>query len=151
MSRHDRDDELRDALRDLPVMTAPPGFTDGVMRRLETGDAAARGGNGRLGSPRLALAAMVVAALCGLGLWLWIGGDAVHDSSGEDRTARSAQARLEEFRREHEQLRRDLESFRELTRQDSPYLYLGGDEQVDFVWGLDEPAASDVRPASASF
>lgn len=58
---------------------------------------------------------------------------------------------LEELRREHARLERDLRDLRELA-EGSQVLYVGGDESLDFVLDLaSEPAPGggpDVRPAS---
>lgn len=142
--------DLHQALRGLPEMKAPPGFTEAVLRRTREGEQTAEP-TARPGLDRhrswlaLAAAAAMMALILGLG-----GFRLLHDRpTGSDRTAEleipagiespnadSPRDRLDRMRQEHELLRRELESLREVTRSDSPYLYLAGDEQVEFVWGF---------------
>lgn len=76
---------------------------------------------------------------------------------GVKKTAASRPARpetvalLEELRREHTRLKRDLRSLRELA-EGSQVIYVGGDESLDFVLelspeGTPETGGSGVRPA----
>lgn len=62
----------------------------------------------------------------------------------------AAVARLEQqqrqLRQQHSQLQAELEALRQLALEDSRAVYLGGDERVDLVWGLDPPTGYD--PAS---
>lgn len=170
-----RTDELTDALENLRRHTAPPGFTEAVLRRLD--EAPARR-HPPVGWPALAGTAVAAACLAlAVGLGLGLGGKEKVDSVDEvdivdiqepaaepstqstlstestlstrpDRAA--AVARLEQQRRQllqqHRQLQAELEALRQLGLEDSRAVYLGGDERVDLVWGLDPPTGYD--PAS---
>lgn len=75
---------------------------------------------------------------------------AVSPAAASDRRTETV-ARLEELRREHTRLVRDLRGLRELA-DGSQVIYIGGDESLDFVLDLQTempPAGGpDVRPAT---
>lgn len=154
-----RTDELTDALKDLPRHTAPPGFTEAVLRRLDEAPIKRHAP----AWPALAGTAAVAACLAlavGLGLGLGekervdevdrvdIQEPAAEPSTQSTRAA--AVARLEQQQRQlqeqHRQLQAELEALSQLALEDSRAVYLGGDERVDLVWGLDPPTGYD--PAS---
>ena len=72
------------------------------------------------------------------------------EASASEPQGPEAAALLDELRREHTRLKRDLRSLRELA-EGSRVIYVGGDESLDFVLELspEETAqpGTDVRPA----
>ena len=153
-----RTDELTDALKDLRRHTAPAGFTEAVLRRLD--EAQARHAPAW---PTLAGTAAVAACLAlAVGLGLGVGEKErvdevdrvdIQEPAAEpstQSTQAAAVARLEQQRRQlqeqHRQLQAELEALSQLALEDSRAVYLGGDERVDLVWGPDPPTGYD--PAS---
>jgi hypothetical protein len=87
-----------------------------------------------------AVAALVVALVVGAG-------EVRYEQSRE--AARTAEARqlLQEIRAEHGQLEQELRALSE-----PPRIYVGGDERMDLVVGLDEiPAEGGPAPATYRF
>ena len=162
MSRTDELTDLKTALKDLRRHTAPPGFTEAVLRRLDEAPIKRHAP----AWPALAGTAAVAACLAlAVGLGLGLGEREKVDRVDEvDRvdiqepaaepstqsTQAAAVARLEQQRRQlqeqHRQLQAELEALSQLALEDSRAVYLGGDERVDLVWGLDPPTGYD--PAS---
>ena len=127
MSDFDLDRELRQALRDSSE-TASPGFARGVLARLEDG----RRTTSWLPGPAFAAAAvllLVVGAVAGLYFTL-------QDSPPELTTSVEQRPRREELLREYRALERELDQLRQLASEQTPVLYLGGDEGVDLMYDL---------------
>lgn len=128
-------------LRKLPREAARPGFTQRVLARLdETAAATAIGASWR---PRLALAATTAAVAA-----LVVSAGVVRYEQSRE-AARTAEARqlLQEIRAEHGRLERELRALAE-----PPQVYVGGDERMDLVVGLDEvPAEDGPEPAAYRF
>lgn len=125
-----KDERLDHLLRRLPRETAGPQFTDRVLAAL---DAPPRQPTGvRRAAPWVA-AAVIVAGVAGGGLWLM------------ERARRSELvAQIAELKQQHRQLRAELRSLRERVDH-RRVIYLGGNEQVDYVLDLGRL----VRPAAA--
>lgn len=154
MKQQMNDQEITRLLRELPEETAPRGFTRDVLRRLDEPR--------RKPSPvgvsqgwRPVAAAAVVLLVLGTGLGLGIGffGDGgeppAEPALAASESREAARARLEALREEHRRLAQEMEVLHELTRENEPFVYLGGDERVDFVYGLDEPGpAQGIEPAA---
>ena len=123
------DHRLGDLLRELPRETARPGFTAGVLRRIEE--------PGRRFSPRLALAgalALTVTVAAGV---------LVETRRGAVETARAEKA-LQEIRAEHGRLEREVQ---ELSQPS--VVYLGGNEDVDLVLDLGKVRGTEgAKPAA---
>jgi hypothetical protein len=157
-----KEDRLRDLLRRLPRHEASTDFTNHVMRRLD--EPAHRRPPGRA-MTRLALASAVLAVAA-----LIVGVAVRHDAprplspdigqpaaaAGDDAQKK---ARLQELRREHDALMRELQAIRDESRSTSPLLYLGGTDQLDVVvdigrvgrtrsdgTSLAQPASHPTRP-----
>jgi hypothetical protein len=157
------DERLRDLLTSLPRHRASIGFDDRVIERLDA--PRPRTGLGRpMARLALAAAAMVVAVTV-----IGIVGRAVAPppqggTAEGPQVASSAQtseaARVQELRRQHDELMRELEALREQSRTASPLLYLGGTDQLDVVVdigrlgsrsrsddaSLAQPASQQTRP-----
>lgn len=134
------DDQVRHALRKLPREGAPRGFTQQVLARLDEG-------KGHPAAPwrRVAVLAAVALVMGALVLVLWPAADG---DRGEE-----AQARLEELRRMHDTLSRELQEIRRLTAQaepDLPVLYVDGDEEFDLVLDLRSLATEMSPPGTSS-
>lgn len=141
MKHRTEDHEISRLLRDLPRETAPPGFTRDVLRRLDEPRPERR--TATRTTWKLAAAAAVLALAVGLGvvlgLDLWPHSEPTRPAVSPSGSPVTAQARLEELRDEHRRLAQEMEELRELIRDDEPFVYLGGDEHVEFVYGI-EPA-----------
>ncbi|HYU31456.1 MAG TPA: hypothetical protein VEW48_04785 [Thermoanaerobaculia bacterium] len=125
-------------LRELPRETARPGFTQRVLRRLDEPAEA------RSGLPRLAVVARIAAAAAVIALVVAGGAFQVGQSREAARTAEARRV-LQEIRAEHDRLAQELR-----TLSEPPVVYLGGDERVDLVVGLDKVPAED-GPAPATY
>ena len=130
------DERLRDLLKSLPRHRAPARFDERVLERLDAPPP--RTGFGRpMARLALAAAAMIVAVTV-----IGIVGRAVAPSpaggtaSGPQVAGNkqsSEAARVQELRRQHDELMRELDALREQSRTASPLLYLGGTDQLDVV------------------
>ena len=134
------DPKLDDLLKSLPRARAGSNFTRDVMRRIGNAERPRR--ESRIPWPRVALAASLLAAvLMVVGLW--------HSPRGgiteEDRAA------LDQLRAEYATLSSELDALRD-QRQQSPLVYIGGNESVSFVLDLDDlaRATSNTRALPAS-
>lgn len=150
-----QDQEITRLLRDLPEETAPRGFTRDVLRRLDETPTQPKGAPGSsFPGWRLATATTVLLLALGLGLGLGWLGDREPEAREQPVVAASeprdeTRARLEALREEHRRLAQEMEVLQDLTRENQPFVYLGGDERVDFVYGLDEPgSAQGIEPAA---
>jgi hypothetical protein len=131
------DHRIGELLRELPREHARTGFTARVVQKLdapETGRPALRW------RPAAALtAALLLAVALSAGL--------LHERKAE--SVRTAEARqlLQEIRAEHGRLAREVEEMSE-----PPVIYLGGDEDVDFVVDLSRvpEAEGGIEPAAFS-
>lgn len=124
-------------LREMPRETARTGFTTRVLARLDPleGPAPERP---RALRPRVAFAAAAVLALVvSAGLFRY-------EQSRDAARAAEARQALREIRAEHERLEQELRALSE-----PPVVYLGGNERVDLVLGLDDLNALDKVPAEA--
>ena len=147
MTDFDLDRELSRALRE-PTEEASPGFTARVVRDLEGRRAPAPwASGGRLLRPALAGAVLLAAGFVVGGL---MQDRTATSSQADDRTAR-IEAR-EQLRREYRELQEELARIQSLASEQSPVLYLGGDESFDLVYDLAEYQTGrthdGVRPAS---
>lgn len=141
--KHRREDhEIIRLLRDLPRETAPPEFTRDVLRRLDEPRPKRRRVTWSTWKLAAAATALTLAVGLGvvLGLDLWPSPEPTRPAVVTSSSPAPARARLETLRNEHRRLAQEMEELRELLRDDEPFVYLGGDEQVDFVYGI-EPAA----------
>lgn len=156
MSQPIEEHEISRRLRELPRETAPPGFTRDVLRRLDEPRTESK--SPRPWSWQWAGAAVAAALVLGLGLGTWLDplgeGESVDETqtpaklaAGSEDVREGARARLEALQAEHRRLAQEMEELRDLTRESEPFLYLGGDEQVDFVYGLDEPSRNGYENA----
>lgn len=127
------DHRIGDLLRELPRERARTGFTARVLQRLDAG----AGRPARRRRPVTALAAAALAAIV-------ISAGILADRAADRRAAEARQI-LEQIRAEHGRLERELEKLSE-----PPVIYLGGDENVDFVLDLRQvpEAGGEVRPAA---
>lgn len=124
-------------LREIPRETARTGFTTRVLARLGhlEGPAPQRP---RAWRPRVAFAAAAVLALVvSAGLFRY-------EQSRDAARAAEARQALREIRAEHERLEQELRALSE-----PPVVYLGGNERVDLVLGLDDLDALGNVPAEA--
>ena len=121
-------------LREIPRETARTGFTTRVLTRLD-GPAPERP---RAWRPRVAFAAAAVLALVvSAGLFRY-------EQSRDAARAAEARQALREIRAEHERLEQELRALSE-----PPVVYLGGNERIDLVLGLDNiPAEAGPAPAA---
>jgi hypothetical protein len=131
------DHRIGDLLRELPRERARSGFTVRVLERLDAGGA---------GRPTLlwrSVAVFAAAAFAAVAIPAGILMDRAADRKG----VQAAEARqiLEEIRAEHSRIEAELEGLAE-----PPVLYLGGDENVDFVLDLRRvpEAQGEIRPAA---
>jgi hypothetical protein len=130
------DHSLGRLLRELPRETARPGFTQRVLARLdEPAQAAVRWTGWR---PRLAVATMAFLVIAGTGVIR-------HEQSREAAQAAEARRLLREIRAEHDRIEQDLRALAE-----PPVIYVGGDERLDLVVGLDKVSAED-GPVPATY
>lgn len=128
------DHRIGELLRELPRERARTGFTARVVRKLDAPEAGRPALRWR---PVAALtAALFAAAALSSGL--------LHERAESVRAAEARQL-LEEIRAEHGRLAREVEEMSE-----PPVIYLGGDEDVDFVVDLSRvpEAGGEIRPAA---
>ena len=133
------DHSLGRLLRELPRETARPGFTQRVLARLdEPAKAAAYPAGWRL---RLAMSAMTAIVL----LVAASAGVVRYEQSRDAARAAEARRALQEIRAEHDRIEQELRALSE-----PPMIYVGGDESLDLVVGLDGVPAED-GPAPATY
>lgn len=131
-------DPLLDELGRLPALRASAGFTERLLRRLDTpasnpGASPTRLAWGALGA---SLAMIVILAV-------------LPDRSPSDDPNLSNEAR--EIRRQHALLTQELNQLRSRTQEVAPVLYLGSDDEVDYVLDLSPfllPQTAGALPAS---
>lgn len=132
--------QITELLRELPSEHARPGFTACVLEQLD-----AKPQNASRWSFRLAPAmpAITVAAL----LAVAISAGALIEWQRKARNHQEAVQALEELRAEHGRLEAELRAIAQ-----PPVVYLGGDEQVDYVLDLgkvrDAEVVTSARPAA---
>jgi hypothetical protein len=114
------EEKLGNLLRSLPREEASEGFTDRVMSRLEEG-------RRPFLQPRFALAASVILIAA-----VWIGTDRWMAMQREEQTNQ----RIRTLKTEIQKIQSDIRLLRDLA----PVLYLGGNEEVDFVLDLGKAA-----------
>lgn len=149
-------DRLERALRELPRMEAPPGFTETVVARLDCG-VGRQAARDRRRQPALAWTLASVAVVLGLAAVILVPrldplpGDR---TAGADAAGPAIAERAGRLREEHRRLREELEALRALVDENPPLLYLGGDERVDLVFDFlpaaDARGSGQARPALAS-
>ncbi len=115
------EENLGNLLRSLPREKASEGFTDSVMSRLEEGR------KSLVFQPRFALAASILLIVA-----VWIGADRWLAMQQEEQT----NDRIHTLKTEIEKIQGDIRLLRDLA----PVLYLGGNEDVDFVLDLGKAA-----------
>lgn len=143
MSDLDLDRELRRALRDAPA-EASEGFTRRVLTRLEERPRPPVRLPATAWLPRPAFAAIALV------LFLVGGAAGVLVSRQNARVAQERQRA--ELLDEYRALELELDELRRLASEQTPVLYLGGDETFDLVYDLADYQAGRsgeaVRPAS---
>lgn len=132
-------DPLLRELKALPSVSSSPGFTERVLGRLDEPERSVSAVSSRLVWTG---AAAVVALLAAITLL------------PDGRSAREASEGVtaSEFRRQHALLSEELDRLRSRTDEMAPVLYLGSDDEVDYVLDLSPfllPEAAGVRPASS--
>lgn len=134
-------DPLDRQLRELPVIRASDGFTERVLDRLEEPAA----------SPEPARPARVV--------WVAVGASAALLAvlallpERRPRAAPELAAEATEIRRQHALLSEELDRLRSRTEEAAPILYLGSDDEIDYVLDLSPfllPHAGGIMPASSN-
>jgi hypothetical protein len=138
-----KDERLSESLRALPRVAARPDFTRTVLESLDASPAPRRGFTGRW-----VLAAATCAGLAvGAGaLWQY------QRSTGSDLRHREAAATLAEIRAEHARLRQELDRLSATALPaENGVVYLGGDENVDFVVDLDRVPTAPGGVTAASY
>jgi hypothetical protein len=134
------DHSLGRLLRELPRESARPGFTQRVLARLdEPAQAAVRWTGWR---PRLAVATMALLVIAGAGV---IRHEQSREAAREETRSAEARRLLREIRAEHDRIEQELQALSE-----PPVVYVGGDERLDLVVGLDTIPAED-GPAPATY
>jgi len=111
------EENLGNLLRSLPRERASEEFTDRVMSRLEEGR------RPFVFQPRFALAASIALVVAA-----WVGVDRWQAMQQEEQTNQ----RIHTLKAEIEKIQGDIRLLRDLA----PVLYLGGNEEVDFVLDL---------------
>jgi hypothetical protein len=114
------EERLGNLLRSLPREKASAEFTDRVMSRLEEGRRPV------FFQPRFALASIVLVVAA------WVGADRWMARQEEEQTNQ----RIHTLKTEIEKIQNDIRLLRDLA----PVLYLGGNEDVDFVLDLGKAA-----------
>ncbi len=149
MTHRDRPDELSSALRALTRRPASPGFTDGVVARLDARD------QRRRTKARLLLAAEAALVVLALGaLFVY--------RPGSPPPSADAHTQADELRRQYQTLQAELEQLQRASDRSRAVLYLGASDGYDLVLDLEPlldqgvgapvvPAMQDlrVRPAYA--
>lgn len=121
MKQHE--DSLSSELASLPSIGATEGFTHEVVRRADQGELPPGfPAAGRLTKAGVA-AAVGVALLAGATLY-------------RINQKPALTTEVAEIRREHDALSLELDRLRQETREAAPVLYLGSDDQVDYVLDL---------------
>lgn len=114
---------IGDALRDLPRQSASDRFTENVLDRLRQPQETHR-------IQWMRIAASIVGGLVLLG---------AVESVQWWREARDREA----LRAEHQQIVEELRSIKKVTDAATPVVYVGGNDDVDFVLDLSDPAARE--------
>ena len=127
------DDELRGALRSLPVPRARPGFTARVLARVRAAEAEPRWTPARLGT---AAAALILALAAGL--WL------------SRPLALEPYPTLAELRAEQRSLEAELRSLERIAARSRPVLLLGANEETDVILDLGELLRRRAEPGGAT-
>ena len=139
MNRDPLDRELSEALQQQ-TDTASPGFTAGVLARIEQRPRRSIW----LRHPALAAATAMVLLALGVTLGLNFG--------GRTTTTPEVADERERLLLEYSELQRELDLIRQLADESRPVLYLGGDETLDVMYDLrgyeDLMPTGGVRPAS---
>jgi hypothetical protein len=132
------DDKLTQSLGSLPRESARPGFTAGVLRRLE--------GPRRPPVRRLVRQPWLVATAALLLLAVAFGArEAWHL-----RQRQVALAQLEQLESERQALEAELRSLRRRVAEARPEVYLGGDNRLDLILDLEQLGRQN-RPAAGGF
>jgi len=118
------DRELNRELRALPRAHAPPGFTGRVLARLEPAPSRSRG-PGRMMALATALLLLAAVALP-LAVWRY-----------QAQRRASIEHEIAALRAEQEALRVRLGTIQRQVDRTPTIVYLGGDDQVDYVIDLD--------------
>lgn len=124
------DQRMTDLLRALPDERASADFNERLLARLDEPLPARSGGGRWIGIGAAGLALLLLVPLSGKLL--------------PHRQVERGEARmlLDQIQSEHRQLERELQALRQMqAEQPEPVLYLGGDEDVDYVVDLEQ-----VRP-----
>jgi hypothetical protein len=116
-------------------MRASAGFTERVVRRIETG----RGR--RVQTLRWALCALLLAVL-GAGAWR---------QAAQRRGEQDVQRRAESLRSASLAIERELETLRALAAGSEPSIYLTGTEGYEIVMGLSPWLGPSAEPARLTF
>jgi len=119
-------------LRELPSEHARPGFTARVLEQLDAEPQKASRWSFRL-APALAVAALLAVAISAGALIEWQGRARKHQEE--------VQA-LQELRAEHGRLEAELHAIS--ATSEPPVVYLGGDEQFDYVLDLGKVRDAEV-------
>jgi hypothetical protein len=126
------EEKLGNLLRSLPREKASVEFTDRVMSRVEEGRRPI------VFQPRFALAVSIVLIVAA-----WVGADRWLAMQQEEQT----NERIHTLKSEIEKIQGDIRLLRDLA----PVLYLGGNEDVDFVLDLGKAArekGDGIKPIS---
>jgi hypothetical protein len=132
------DDQLTGALKSLPRERAGPGFTAGVLHRLEEPRRPVHGGPARW--PVLAATAAVLLLSVALGAREWWH---FHQRQG-------ATVRLQALEQERLALAAELAELRRQITEAEPVVYLGGSNDLDLVLDLERAKRAGVRPEDIS-
>jgi hypothetical protein len=117
------EERLRNLLGSLPRERASDGFTERVMQRLD------EAGKPLFLRPRLVWATVTLLVAAGLGVHQW---QATVERQRRDARIRSIKTQIED-------VQKDIRLLRDLA----PVLYLGGNENVDFVLDLKRLAGEE--------
>lgn len=146
MSDYDLDLELRRALRSSPE-EASANFTQQVLAHREDRP------RNRRWAPRPALAtAAVLLFVIGGAAGLMVTRQTVTHPMGDLESDLEQASQKEQLLDEYRALERELEQLRRLASEQTPVLYLGGDEDFDLMYDLADYQAGrsqeSIRPAS---
>jgi hypothetical protein len=151
--------KLRDALRELPRVSARDGFTEDVLSHIDEVDGGASRDDerktatpapSRATRPWLGLAA--AAAIVFATTFAFVHFERQRDVAMQHAGGNGETQTLTELRAEHEQLRNELSQLMKLGPSSSPVVYLGGTDDLDIVFDLGRaPAASNPETMPASY
>ena len=136
-----KDSQLSELLQSLPREEASPGFTDGVLERLDR----------RRGGSRARLWVLAASLLAALTLSIFAAREWQYQEE-----KRQTLAELKQLRAEHDALEQELARVMRL-RQEPPMVQLGADEDFEILLDVESlrrqahPRAQDdtaIRPAS---